>query len=385
MTFEDVNWMQNKTFSAREDRQLVAALVGTEGVFNGLVVGQRGAGANMSVDITAGRCAIQGDDQANQGMYVVTNISTDNVAIGAAPGSNSRIDLVCVRVNDPNATGPAGDNATYVVVAGTVAASPVPPALPTSAIPIAQVLVASGTAAITTAMITDVRVGARTSGDDPFGTIKMYAGVEAGVPADYVLCNGQAINRSTFFALFRVIGTTYGAGNGTTTFNVPDLRGRVVVGLDNMGGSDAGILTAANTLGGTGGAEAVAIDTTMMPAHTHTVVSHTHAIDHDHGSASTTSDGAHTHTSPAGGGTQYMITDGTTIGVAPPAGFLLRWPISGTYTDTASGGAHSHTFDMPAFTGASGAATPATNSTGGGLAHNNMQPYMLMNYIMRAA
>lgn len=87
----------------------------------------------------------------------------------------------------------------------------------------------------------------------PAGSVTAFAGSSA--PSGWLLCAGQAVSRTTYAALFTVIGTTYGSGDGSTTFNLPDLRGRVVAGLDNMGGSDAGRLSWANTLGTTGGKE----------------------------------------------------------------------------------------------------------------------------------
>lgn len=72
------------------------------------------------------------------------------------------------------------------------------------------------------------------------GTVQDFAG--ATVPAGYFLCYGQAVSRTTYAVLFAVIGTTYGAGDGSTTFNLPDLRGRVVAGKVDMGGSGAGNL-----------------------------------------------------------------------------------------------------------------------------------------------
>lgn len=86
------------------------------------------------------------------------------------------------------------------------------------------------------------------------------------VPSGWLLCDGSAISRSTYSALFTAIGTTYGTGNGSTTFNVPDLRGRVIAGRDDMGGTVAGRLTnpsftqvgqngIAGTLGAVGGNE----------------------------------------------------------------------------------------------------------------------------------
>ena len=62
----------------------------------------------------------------------------------------------------------------------------------------------------------------------------------ATVPSDYLECNGAAVSRTTYSALFAVIGTAYGAGNGSSTFNLPDLRGEFVRGFDNGKGTDSG-------------------------------------------------------------------------------------------------------------------------------------------------
>ena len=82
----------------------------------------------------------------------------------------------------------------------------------------------------------------------PSGMLAPFGGATA--PTGWFLCDGQAISRSTYSNLFAVIGTTYGAGDGTassgTTFNVPDLRGRTIAGQDDMGGSAASRLTGDN-------------------------------------------------------------------------------------------------------------------------------------------
>jgi hypothetical protein len=86
------------------------------------------------------------------------------------------------------------------------------------------------------------------------GEVKPFAGTAA--PAGYLLCFGQAISRTNYVGLFTVLGTTYGAGDGSTTFNLPDLRGRVAAGLDNMGGSAANRLSIGGSpLGAGPGAE----------------------------------------------------------------------------------------------------------------------------------
>lgn len=93
----------------------------------------------------------------------------------------------------------------------------------------------------------------------PAGMLAPYAGTSA--PTGWLLCYGQAVSRTTYADLFAAISTTYGVGDGSTTFNLPDLRGRTIAGQDNMGGSSANRLTDiagsldGDTLGDTGGRE----------------------------------------------------------------------------------------------------------------------------------
>jgi len=104
----------------------------------------------------------------------------------------------------------------------------------------------------------------------PSGSIISYGGSSA--PSGWLLCYGQAISRTTYADLFTAIGTTYGSGDGSTTFNLPDLRGRVVAGQDDMGGSSANRLTNqsgglnGDTLGATGGSETHTITTGQLPS-----------------------------------------------------------------------------------------------------------------------
>ena len=72
----------------------------------------------------------------------------------------------------------------------------------------------------------------------PTGSV--FAMAVASVPSGYLECNGAAVSRSTYSVLFGVIGTTYGSGNGSSTFNIPDLRGEFVRGFDNGRGVDSG-------------------------------------------------------------------------------------------------------------------------------------------------
>lgn len=110
-----------------------------------------------------------------------------------------------------------------------------------------------------------------------FGDLKPTAASSA--PSLWVLCYGQAISRATYSGLFGAIGTTWGVGDGTTTFNVPDLRGRALIGKDDMGGSSANRITVAgcgmdgDVLGTVGGSE-------FLHQHTHTLTDggHSHSI-----------------------------------------------------------------------------------------------------------
>lgn len=105
----------------------------------------------------------------------------------------------------------------------------------------------------------------------PTGIPLPFAGTEGSVPAGWLICAGQAVSRATYAALFAVIGTAFGSGDGSTTFNVPDLRGRAPFGKDDMGGSAANRITnsgsgiVGTTLGATGGGQNVVLTTANMP------------------------------------------------------------------------------------------------------------------------
>jgi microcystin-dependent protein len=143
----------------------------------------------------------------------------------------------------------------------------------------------------------------------PIGFIGDFAGSTA--PPLWLLCFGQAISRTTYAALFNTpgIGTTYGVGDGSTTFNLPDYRGRVLAGVDNMGGSaanrigsvvtDNGTIVGA-TLGSTGGSATHVQTNAEMAQHTHTVT--------DPGHAHTVTQNANS----TGGGNQAPISGGPT-------------------------------------------------------------------------
>lgn len=179
----------------------------------------------------------------------------------------------------------------------------------------------------------------------PTGTILEYAGSTA--PTGYLLCDGSAVSRTTYSNLFTVIGTTYGTGDGSTTFNVPNKKGRVGVGRDS---SD----TSFDTLGETGGEKTHTLSASEMPSHTHSV---------DPPSTSTNTTGGHTHT-------LYKVS-----AFAGGGGTGLNDAASGTgVTAMGSAGDHSHTVDIGSFT---------SGSAGSGSAHNNLPPYAVFNYIIK--
>lgn len=182
----------------------------------------------------------------------------------------------------------------------------------------------------------------------PVGTVILNAA--ANVPIGWLLCNGQAVSRTTYAALFAALSTTWGVGDGSTTFNVPDLRGRFPRGVAASGTGDA--------LGDTFGADT---HTHTGPSHVHTGPSHTHNTNIT--SFSSGSGGLHDH-------------DGTTDGATKPHGGHV---FQGTGDDPEghthpiqSDGSHTHTVDPPnttstasgtANTGASGTAATGSSST----------------------
>lgn len=144
----------------------------------------------------------------------------------------------------------------------------------------------------------------------PAGAVVPYAG--ASEPGGWLLCAGQAVGRATYAALFAALGTAFGAGDGSTTFNLPDLRGRAAFGKDDMGGAAANRLTGGGsgitgtTLGASGGAETVTLTVAQMPSHTHSESGWIGGSYMDSGSSGGQPGGATTGT--AGGGNAHQNT-----------------------------------------------------------------------------
>jgi microcystin-dependent protein len=184
----------------------------------------------------------------------------------------------------------------------------------------------------------------------PTGGMMMWG--TASAPTGYLLCNGAAVSRSTYSALFAVIGTAFGAGDGSTTFTLPDFRNNFPVG--------AGSLYSANSTGGSK-------DVTSVFAHTHT--------------GTTDSNGAHQHLVVASVGNTGAPSPGTGPTVdgsnsvsafgwsANSESYILAGTSGPNAGLSSSAGAHTHTF--------------TTGSTGSSGTNANLPPYLGVYFIIK--
>ena len=118
------------------------------------------------------------------------------------------------------------------------------------------------------------------------GSIVPWGGTSA--PTGWLECDGSAVSRTTYASLFTAISTTYGVGDGSSTFNLPDIRGRTIAGKDNMGGSAANRLTSGSTIDGStlgtaGGGQTHTLTTSELAAHNHATTAT--STQHDGGNA----------------------------------------------------------------------------------------------------
>jgi microcystin-dependent protein len=179
----------------------------------------------------------------------------------------------------------------------------------------------------------------------PVGVIQPFAGIN--VPAGWLFCDGSAVSRVQYPELFSALSTTYGSGDGSTTFNLPDMRGRVPAGRDNMGGAVANRLTSGNSgitatsLGANGGDE-------RMHQHTHIQNAHSHSVE---------APGGHTWGANFGG-----LSGGATFTFSP----------AGVYAGVYAGQ------NLTAM------GVTATNQNTGSGNSQNVQPTLIVNYIIKA-
>ena len=183
----------------------------------------------------------------------------------------------------------------------------------------------------------------------PPGSVSAYAGVS--VPGGWLHCDGSAIDRTIYADLFAAIGTTFGAGDGETTFNIPNLRGRNIIGLNSSE-------TDFDALGETGGAKRHTLTIAELPEHNHGVIDPGHA----HG----VTDPGHAHSYVNQVGDQSVNTLTTQSDAADQVDY-------GQTTSTNTTGVTVNT----ATTGIT------TMLTGGNQSHNILDPYMALRYIIK--
>lgn len=160
------SFIQANSHPAHGDRRWLQALIGGRGgviprtaTFTDLKVSQRGAGANMSVDVADGQCYVTGTESSTQGVYHCDNVGVENKTITASNPTNPRRDLIVARIKDVEYGVAVTNEFLLDVIAGTPAASPVDPTVPANCIVLARVAVAANATSITNANITDLRNG----------------------------------------------------------------------------------------------------------------------------------------------------------------------------------------------------------------------------------
>jgi microcystin-dependent protein len=204
----------------------------------------------------------------------------------------------------------------------------------------------------------------------PVGALQLYAG--SSTPTGWLLCDGTAYSRATYASLFALISTTYGTGDGSSTFNVPDFRGRSPIGV----GTGSGLT--ARALAATVGVETHPLVLAELPSHNHT------ATDSGHTHTGTTGNQSvgHTHiVINSGGGQIGRAAQGfSAIGGGYQGLLIIRGSDTGSYvTSFGVGTNHTHTITAPS----ASSNVSTTSSNGSGTAHNNMQPSLVLNYIIK--
>lgn len=190
------------------------------------------------------------------------------------------------------------------------------------------------------------------------------------IPDGYLLCDGRAVSRTTYSALFTVIGVQHGSGDGSTTFNLPDPRGRSLIGSNHDGlpnGKDGALSNRIPTE--RDGAEA-ASHSHGVNSHSHGLASHTHPVEpHAH---PITTDGAHYHDAQGSpGGDNQVFTGGGSVGAIEGAGshdHLGTTGLSGGTVDTY---------------GPSTANTDGASSSTNTQSPSVMQPYLVVDWIIK--
>jgi len=199
----------------------------------------------------------------------------------------------------------------------------------------------------------------------PIGVIRFFAG--SVVPNGWLLCNGSTVSRKTYGDLFKVIGTTFGAGNSNDTFTLPDMRGRIPI----CAGTGTSLTT--RTLGSNVGAETATLSEANMASHTHTAIVGTQTANHAHSGTSGTVSADHTHGwgRNVGSSGSYGLRDGAgrSANGTPNTQVANQDHSHATTTGTESAN-HNHTV--------------TNSSTGGGTAFGIIPPAIVVNFIIKA-
>lgn len=204
----------------------------------------------------------------------------------------------------------------------------------------------------------------------PTGAMVMFA--SSTPPSGWFLCDGSAVSRTENSSLFALLGTQFGIGDGANTFNLPDLRGRFPLGMDDPGAGTAGAANvvanaAADTMGGTSGSEKVTLTSAEMPSHSHS--GSAGSSSHSH-SASSGSGGSHSH-SYTNSNVNGTVQSGSNATVKA-GNFAGTTTANGAHSHSVSVGSDSHSHSV------------SVGSAGSGDAHDNMPPFMAVNYIIKA-
>tara|TARA_Y100000114_G_C11743296_1_gene320206 strand:+ start:51 stop:842 length:792 start_codon:yes stop_codon:yes gene_type:complete len=215
----------------------------------------------------------------------------------------------------------------------------------------------------------------------PIGLVQLWPKSTA-PNSSWLVCDGSAVSRSTYSDLYTVLQVTYGTGDGSTTFNLPDFRARVPVGYnaDTISGRSNRAIAA------TGGEESVTLATSELPSHTHSnslsntgtdsVAQQTTVADTGHGHTISPNPHKHTYSKASSGAGAFSSTSGypTNTSSDVDTGTTSLTVQTGNAVLNVTNPTHSHSVNVS-----------LTNAAvGGGGAHNNIQPFQVINYIIFA-
>ena len=205
----------------------------------------------------------------------------------------------------------------------------------------------------------------------PVGMIVDFAGATA--PSGWLLCDGAVVNQGEYPALFAVCGATYNTGGeGGTQFRLPDFtdRSSVSTGANAVGttGGNADVMAHSHTASGGSHSHTSAAHTHDLRNHTHTGAAHTHSINHDHGEANTDAD-AHQHFENVNSA-RFSVPGSIGGDITGSSGGLA----GGTPQMLTEPDSHSHSFNMPSFSGNSGGRSASTSGGPSNNSTNNVTP-----------